>query len=576
MRLIPVGVAVVAVALYFSGLGDAPFLDPPEGVHTEVARTMAAGGDVLTPRLNGVRYLDKPPLLYWLMTVPVGVAGPTPGAARFWSAASAVACAAVTAWLGVLLGGVRVGLLAGLMVTANLGVFTYARLVKPDLLFLLCLTLAWAGFVAAYLGRGGRRGLALFYVALGLAALAKDVLGVIGPLAAVGLFFAVTRERPVGPWVPWWGPAAVLAVALPWYLAVEARNPGFLWYTVVDNHWLNFFRQRVFPDEDVPLSSLEFVAVTAAAFLPWAPAVPWALARALRGPRRDPRERLWLLLAVWALLVVGFFTLAPFKLPHYGLPAFPALALLVARIWDEAITAEPGAPAVRTLLMPVLVVFAAGALAAALARLGVLQAFDDALATVDVATRNAVARGAASGAGSLPVFRSALTWTAAVLGLAAAGLAVAFWRRQPELGVAVAVAGTLAFLPVAGRGMVEFARARAAAPVTAALLDRAGPDDLVVHEGPLENTASLLLAWHRPVIVVDGLQSNLAFGATFPDARGLFWDADRLVEAWRGPGRHFLISTVGPERSVVARLPAGTARLLVEAGGRRLYSNVGD
>jgi 4-amino-4-deoxy-L-arabinose transferase-like glycosyltransferase len=576
MRLVPVGVAVVAVALYFTGLADAPFLDPPEGVHAEVARSMVASGDFLTPHLDGVRYLDKPPLLYWLMALPMSVAGPTPGAARLASAVSGVACAAVTAWLGALLGGPRVGLLAGLMVAANLGVYVHSRLVKPELLLLLCLTLAWAGFAAAYLGRGGRRGLAVFYVALGLAALAKDLLGAIGPLAAVAFFFAITRERPLGPWWPWWGLAALAAVALPWYLAVEARNPGFLWYTVVDNHVLNLARLRVFPDEDVPLSPIEFVAVTAAAFLPWAPAVPWAVARALRGRRGDARERLWLLLAVWALLVLGFFTLSPFKLPHYGLPAFSALALLVARVWEDAITAEPGAPSARTLLAPLLVVFAAAALVAGLARLGVLQPLDHALATLDVATRNAAARGASPGVPSMVGFRSVLAWTAGIFGLASAGLLLACWRRQVELGVALGVAAMLAFLPVAGRGMAEFARGRAAAPITAALLDRAGPDDLVVHEGPLENTASLLLAWRRPVVVVGGRQSNLAFGATFPDARAVFWDAERLAAAWRRPGRHFLISTVGPERSVVGRLPAGTVRLVLEAGGRRLYSNAGD
>jgi 4-amino-4-deoxy-L-arabinose transferase-like glycosyltransferase len=576
MRLLPVGVAAVAVALYFTGLDDAPFLDPPEGVHAEIARAMAAGGDPVTPRLNGVRYLDKPPLLYWLTALPVSAVGPTPGAARFWSALSGAACAGVTAWLGTLLGGPRVGLLAGLMTAANLGVFVYSRLVKPDLLFLLCLTVAWAGFAAAYLGRGGRRGLAVFYVALGLAALAKDVLGALGPLAAVAVFLAITRERPVGAWVPWWGLGALAAVVLPWYLAVEARTPGFLWYTVVDNHVLNLVRQRVFPDEDVPLSALEFVAVTGAAFLPWAPAVPWALARALRGPRRAPVDRVGLLLGLWAVLVVGFFTVSPFKLPHYGLPAFPALAILVARVWDEAITAEPGAPGARTLLAPLVATFLAAALVAGLVRLGVLQPFAPALATLDVATRNAAARGALPGAALQTLLQPLLTWTAVIFGLAGLGLLAALWRRQAEIGVTLALAAMLAFLPVAGRGMGEFARTRATAPITGALLGAAGPDDLVVHEGPLENSASLLLAWRRPVIVVNGLQSNLAFGATFPEARGLFWSAEQLEAAWRRPGRHFLISTVGPERSVVARLPAGRVRLLLEAGGRRLYASVDD
>ncbi|MBI2159704.1 MAG: glycosyltransferase family 39 protein, partial [Candidatus Rokubacteria bacterium] len=258
MRGVPLGVAVVAAGLYFVGLGTAPFIDPPEGFHAEVARQMEAGRGWITPRVNGVRYFDKPPLLYWLMSGSFAVAGPTPGAARFWSALAAVGVAAVTARLGVMLGGARVGLLAGLMVAANLGMFLFGRIAKPDLVFILWIVLAYAGFAIAYRG-GGRGGLVLFYAGLGLAAISKDLVGALGPLVVVGLFFWLTRERPLGPWIPWWGVGIMAAVALPWYLAVEAGSRGFLWYTVVDNHILNFTRQRVFPDEDVPLGSVEFL-----------------------------------------------------------------------------------------------------------------------------------------------------------------------------------------------------------------------------------------------------------------------------------------------------------------------------
>src|SRR6185503_17263760 len=109
-----------------------------------------------------------------------GVAGPTPFAARCWSALAAVGVASVTAYLGVLLGGPRVGLLAGLMVVANMGVFLFGRFVKPDLPFVFCILLAYLGFALAYLGRT-RWALALFFGALGMATLAKDLLGAIGP-----------------------------------------------------------------------------------------------------------------------------------------------------------------------------------------------------------------------------------------------------------------------------------------------------------------------------------------------------------------------------------------------------------
>jgi hypothetical protein len=134
----------------------------------------------------------------------------------------------------------------------------------------------------------------------------------------------------------------------------------------------------------------------------------------------------------------------------------------------------------------------------------------------------------------------------------------------------------IAFLPIAGDGMAQFARGRSATPIAEALARRAAPGHLVVHEGPLENTASILLTVREPVRVVNGLQSSLAFGATFPEARDLFWGESRLLAAWAEPRRRFLVSTVDPRRSVMRLLPAARVHLLVDANGRRLYTNLAD
>jgi 4-amino-4-deoxy-L-arabinose transferase-like glycosyltransferase len=575
VRLVPLGVAVVAAALFFSGLGAAPFIDPPEGFHTEIAREMLARGDFATPRLNAVRYFDKPPLLYWLMSLSSAVAGPTPFAARFWSALAAVGVAGVTAGLGTLLGGPRVGLLAGLMVAANMGMFLFGRFVKPDLVFILCIVLAYAGFALAYLGRG-RWALALFYAALAVATLAKDVLGALGPIAVVVIFFWLTRERPWRPWMPWWGVALFCAIALPWYALVELRNRGFLWYTIVDNHILNLVRQRAFPDEDVPLGAVEFLAVTVIAFLPWMLAVPAGILSTVRASRETATDRLWALFAIWAFVVIGFFTVTPFKLPHYGLPAFPALALLAARAWDDTITAAPRAVRPRALLVPVLVLFALVTATFAAAWADVLPIPQGALGTVDVTVRNLAARGQAAAEGPLAAFLGVIRVSTLVFFAGTVALAVAAWRRAPTAGVTVALATVLAFLPLAGNGMAEFARVRSARPIAEALAMRLSPGDLVMHEGALENSGSVLLGLSVPISVVDGLQSNLAYGATFPEARNVFWDGPRARQAWAAPGRHFLISVVAADRSVVRAFPPEHVHLLVDRGGRRLYSNFAD
>jgi len=568
------GVGLVAAALFLIFLGNAPFLDPPEGIHAQIAWEMLRHGDWITPHLDGVPYFDKPPLLYWLMAASFALLGPTEWAARIWSALASVAVAMLTARLGMALGSPRLGLLAGLMVAANLEVFLFGRMVKPDLLFVALILLAFVGFVQAYAGEGGRRGLWLFYAGLGLAMLAKDILGAIGPLMAVALFFYLTRESRAWPrWVPWSGVALLMVIAVPWYALAEIHNRGFLWYTIVDNHLLNVARQRVFPDEDVPLSGLEFLGVTAAGFFPWVLALPAAVWRVFRRPWDSAEARLWMLLGLWTVGVIGFFTFSPFKLPHYGLPAFPAMALLVARQWDEALEGGPGAPSARALLLPPLVVLVALALVSLLAWRGTLALGPGALSAVDVSTRNLAAQGQQASVDFLGQFRPLIGKLALIFGLGAAGVAAALWRRSPLVGVGALLAVMVAFLPVSVEGLSVFAKGRSVRPMTDAILLRLGPEDILAHEGAIENSASALISLNRQLKIVNGVKSNLAFGSTFPEARGVFWDGPALAEAWRGPRRAFLLSTVRPYRSVMRDLPPGQVHLLRAGGGRWLYSN---
>ncbi len=534
---------------------------------------MLRGGSWITPHLDGVPYFDKPPLLYWLMAGAFAWLGPSETAARLVSGVSAVAVAVLTALIGARIASARVGLTAGLMVAANLELFLFGRMVKPDLLFVALILLALYGFVLAYLG-GGRRPLLLFYGSLGAVALAKDFLGALGPLALVAIFLWLAREgRTWRHWVPARGILLLLAVALPWYLVVEAQHRGFLWYTVVDNHLLNVSRQRVFPDEDVPLSALEFLGVTAVGFFPWVLALPVAVWRALTRPRETPEARLSMLLAVWVVGVVGVFALSPFKLPHYGLPAFPAMALLTATVWDEAIERPAGAPRSWTLLLPALVMVAALTIASLLLWRGWLHLSSGAVAVADVSARNMAAQGQSAPTDFIGQCRPLFGGIAAIFAPVTVALAVAAWRRRALLGVGALLAGMIAFLPLSVEGLALFAKSRTVRVMTDAILLRAVPGDVIAHEGPLENSASALIRLGRRVQIVDGLQSNLAFGSTFPEARGVFWDAAALARAWGGERRVLLLSATSPEKSVARELPGETVHVLLDAGGRRLYSN---
>ncbi len=567
-------VGCVAIILYFFQLGQAPFLDPPEGLHANIAQEMNSSGEWLTPHMNGVRYFDKPPLLYWLMGGSFSLLGTSEWAARGWSALFAVATALLTAWLGMRIGTKRRGLIAGLILAVNFEFFVFGRLVKQDMLFIFFILLSFACFIVFYQD-GVRAALIGCYASLGATVLAKDILGVIGPVAVFVLFFVLTRERDVAArWFSWAGLAAFAAIAFPWYLLMEIKNPGFLWYTFVDKHLLNFFYQRVFPDEDIPLSSLEFLGVTALGFLPWSLMLPFGLASAFGRPFGTKEANIWFLLGLWVGAVLILFTVSEFKLPHYGLPAFPAMALLVAKVWEDVLARKAGASPVQPLLAPALVIVAGVGAVFFLGWQGMLDGAKAALLPVaDVTTRNLASQGIEVPLIPTQVLKPYLAVVALSCWFGCIGLAVAIKQRHAWAGLGVLLTVTAMFLMVTADAFVEFAKSRTATAVVAALKDTATDDDLIIHEGPLENSGSLVLALNRRVIIVNGHRSNLAFGSTFPEAKDVFWAEEGLTEAWIGADRIFLVSVINPEESIVNRLPIERVHFIEKSGRTRLYSN---
>jgi 4-amino-4-deoxy-L-arabinose transferase-like glycosyltransferase len=558
-------VAVAAAAPFLlTGLG-APFDDPGEGMHAEIARALGEAGGALPLTLAGVPYVDKPPLLYALVAAAFGVAGPGEAAARLVSALAALAAVGATAWLGARLAGGRAGLVAGLALLTSLGFFVYGRYVRPDALFVAALA---TGFALALTGvTDGRRGRVTAGLAVfGVAGLAKDPLGVLAPPLAIGLALALAgRARPLGRWLPWPGVALAAVVGFGWWALAEAATPGFAWYTVVDNHLLNVARARQFPDEDVPLGAGEFAAVALLGAVPWvlpAGAVVWRLLR--RRAWREPEETPWVALALWAVGVLGLTALSPFRLPHYGLPAYPAVALLAARGWRDL--------GVRGLAGLHAALLGALALAAALAWAGDGSAFmGEVIGVTDVATRKSAQAGAAPPVPPWSAFRPLVGAAALTLGAGAVALGLAALARARAVAVWATVAALALLLPSAATALSLVAAHRAVQGIGQEIRRRAGPADLVAHEGPIENAGALEWYGGRRPVIVDGRRSVLGFGATRPQARETFWDAGRLQAAWTGPRRLWLVTGRSPEQSLVRHLP--DARLVAAAGGRRLYVN---
>jgi len=568
--------ALAAVFLLLPWLAGTPFDDPGEGQHAQIAHEVETDHDWITLRLNGVRYFDKPPLLYWLTAASFRFFRPTEWAGRLPPLLGAALAAAATAVLGARLMGTARGLIAAGALLSCALFLVFGCYLRPETLFVAAIQ--W-GITGLLVGRredgapasGPSPWTLVGAAALGAASLAKDPLGLIGPLAAVALALVLARRaRPLSGWLPWGALVLLLVIGFGWYAVAALRNRGFLWYTVVDNHLLNAVRLRHFPDEDVPLSSLEFLVVSLMGAFPWVVGAGIAVSSlARRRAWSDPSETPWVALALWAVGLVLFFTVLPFKLPHYALPAYPAIALLAVRGWSERADRPRGLIAAHALLFT---------LVAAVLTLAVWsdgrQFTTLVFSATDVYTRKEAVWG---DTGPLPpwaTLRPLLLYAIVVCAATVAALVVAFVGRSARLGLVVVVAGMLILMPSVERGRSLVASRRAVAGMAAEINREMRAGDVLVHEGPIENSGSLeFYSGQRPALL-DGHRSVLGIGATFPEAKGIFWDAERFRREWlSGARRLFLVTPRSPATSVVASLPAGSARLLLRDNGRWLYVN---
>lgn len=562
---VPILCAIIAAPLLFARLGHIPFDDPGEGMHAEIARELADRTIPLRLSLNGVLYADKPPLLYALVAGAFAVSGRTEAAARTVPAVAALVAIIAAAWLGArLLGGIW-AVLAGVSLLTCAGFFAYARYLRPDGLFVAALAVGWALMIHGMVG-GVRWATGLALAVFGIASLAKDPLGVIAPPLTLGLALALCgRVRPLSRWLPWHGVVAAVVLGFGWWALAAWSTPGFGWYTVVDNHVLNVARTRFFPDEDLGLSAVEFLTVAMAGCAPWGFAAIMALWSCVqRRAWRDPSELAWTALGLWVIGVLGLTALSPFRLPHYALPAYPALAVLAARAWRDI--------DLRRLAAVHAWLFAAMAVACFVVLVDGGSLFESSVLTAtDVAARKTLAAGGLAPVPAWDSFRPLVMRTGMILAVGAVltRLAAPFGRAITA-GVVTATM-IVGILPGVVGGLEAVASYRGVKSLALTVAAAATPSDLVAHEGPIENSGALEWYSGRRPVIVDGRRSVLGFGATLGDSADTFWEAWRLEEAWHGASRVWLITARPPHQSIASRLSGG--RLVIETGGRRLYVN---
>jgi 4-amino-4-deoxy-L-arabinose transferase-like glycosyltransferase len=316
--------------LWFGTIGERRLLNPDEGRYAEIPREMVASGDWITPRLNDLKYFEKPALQYWATATAFSVFGEHHWTARLWPA--------LTGFLGILLTGytaarlfnpltgvVSAAVLAGSLWWTVIGHFNALDMGVSFFLsaaiFALCLS-EHAGATSTE-SRRWRHGA---WALLGLAVLSKGLIGLVIPGAAV--FAYVLWQRDWNLLVRlriFQGLLMVTLITAPWFIAVSLANPEFPNFFFIHEHFERFLT-KVHARYQPPWF---FIPVLLLGILPWIGALPGALRS---GFQRDISVRFQPLrfLLVWMVVVFGFFSASSSKLAPYILPLFPALSVLIA------------------------------------------------------------------------------------------------------------------------------------------------------------------------------------------------------------------------------------------------------
>jgi 4-amino-4-deoxy-L-arabinose transferase-like glycosyltransferase len=317
-------VLIVVFGLLFTlFLGRLPLLEPDEARYAEIPREMLERGDLVTPRLNHVKYFEKPPLHYWLNAASQSLFGTGEFAVRFPSALLGLCGVLMTYHAGRRAFGRRAGLYGAMVLGSSALFASLARVNSIDMTLTFCMSAALFAFLLASREGEERKGLYyhLFYLSAALAVLAKGLIGMVLPGGVIFLYILLSRRwRLLAEMRLPTGIPLFLAVCAPWFVLVSLRNPEFAGFFFIHEHFQRFLT-KVHGRYEPPWF---FIPVLLGGMFPWTFFLPETVSTIRKA---WSREKLFLLL--WIGVILLFFSMSSSKLIPYILPVFPALALLV-------------------------------------------------------------------------------------------------------------------------------------------------------------------------------------------------------------------------------------------------------
>jgi 4-amino-4-deoxy-L-arabinose transferase-like glycosyltransferase len=340
--------AALLSLLWLATLTARPLFNPDEGRYAEIPREMQSGGDWVIPHLNGLAYIEKPPLQFWATALSIRLLGPSEFAARLYCALTALGTILVV-WLAARrLWGPDAGWRAAAVLSGMLIFVVLGQLLTLDMSLTFYMTSSLAAFLSAQRAAQPRRWMLLAWAATGLGVLTKGLVAAAIPAAVLILYSLYARDA--SPWrrlYAQWGLPLFLAITVPWHWLAARRLEDFLEFFFVHEHVARYLT----PSADRQEPWWFFGGVFLAGSMPWTLPALRVLGSGWRRQGGSPAAfSPTLFLWIWVVFVGVFFSLSDSKLMPYILPLIPALALLIAALPRQALERDFLFTAILTLI----------------------------------------------------------------------------------------------------------------------------------------------------------------------------------------------------------------------------------
>src|SRR5579871_2258789 len=557
-------IVIAAAAAVFLGCAISPpaLMDDVDAVQAQIARNMLDSGDWVSAHLDGIAYLEKSPLKYWLIAISYKIFGVHDWVARLPVALSAV----ILCWLVFRIGSwafsARAGMYAGLALATSVGLFLFTRIQIPDVTITATIALAMWSFLRALDSEEPRPGLwaIVMAAAIGTGLLLKGLIAAVFPVASGLLYLALTRQLLIRKtWQrlrPFSGILVFLAIAAPWHILATLRNPpyfdftmhsergsyhGFFWFYFMNEHVLRFLNLR-YPRDYNTVPRLAFWLQNLLWLFPWSAYLPATVQLSYKPVDRAGRTRL--LALCWAGFLLVFFTLSTTQ-EYYSMPMYPALALLLGCAMDNegeagggnlitagsrtiAVISAAAAVAIAAILFQVRNVPAVGDISRALQQQQ-LESYTLSLGHMGDLTLQ-----------SFAYLRAPLI----LAGIAFLVGAVGGWLKDRRAFLALA-AMMILFLHASRMALVVFDPYLSSRPLADALLQ--APEGQLIVDGPYYPFSSVLFYSNKRALLLNGRINNLEYGSYAPGAPHVFIDDAEFVKVW-SKMRCYLVA----DRSAVA------------------------